>query len=88
MKEITIKLTFDKSWDSYKEENISDDFYVIDAIRDLAPGVTWQIQKKPEIKVYHTPMQFSQDECKHQCWERGRCEDCGYSPYDGQDFEG
>jgi hypothetical protein len=44
MKEITIKLTFDKTWDIYKEENIADDFYVIDAIRGLAPGVTWQIQ--------------------------------------------
>jgi len=44
MKEIIIKLTFDESWNSYKEENIADDFYVIDAIRDLAPGVLWQIQ--------------------------------------------
>lgn len=43
-KEITIKLVFDETWDSYAEENIADDFYVIDAIRDLAPGVVWQIQ--------------------------------------------
>jgi len=47
-KEITIKLTFDETWDSYEEENIADDFYVIDAIRDLAPGVVWQIQKEED----------------------------------------
>lgn len=45
-KEITIKLTFDKTWDSYAEENIADDFYVIDAIRNLSPGVLWQIQNE------------------------------------------
>jgi hypothetical protein len=49
-KEITIKLTFDKTWDSYAEENISDDFYVMGAIGDLAPGVVWQIQSDDPYK--------------------------------------
>lgn len=86
MKEIIIKLTFDETWNDYKEQNITDDFYVLDAIRDLAPGVLWQIQRQPETKVYVTPMQFSQDECKHQCWERGRCEDCGYTPQEEEGY--
>lgn len=49
--------------------------------------IIWTITDKRDNSLFFvTPMQFSQEECPHNCWERGRCEDCGYSPYDDQEY--
>jgi hypothetical protein len=44
MKEITIKLTFDKTWEHFKKQNHSDKVWVNTGLAVLTTGVSWEIQ--------------------------------------------
>ena len=51
MKEIIVKFTFDGEWSDY--DDITTDLQMIDALRDLADGVTWEIYNPDENLSQH-----------------------------------
>jgi hypothetical protein len=53
MKEITIKLTFDKTWEHFKKQNHSDKVWVNTGLAVLTTGVSWEIEsEKPNTNLW------------------------------------